>query len=436
MARRLCAVCSTSRRWVLALTAGFLLHPAAIEAQEHHPLPGAVYSSGVTSPAGATLVVVGGIAGDGADVRTAAADALQQAEQRLSEVGLGRDDILRVRAGLAPGAGDGAEFEGWNEAWTEFFPGEDPPARTTVGASATPEDAPIVLDVTAAYPAGAGHPATLENVRATLNPNVFHAGPSENPTVIASTRAGLFFSSGILPGVNQLEDVESMEEQMRSTMNRLTSTLFDHGLQWQDVFFVRVLPTPQPERADVDFAAWAPVRATLDDMTAGNAPGFVKWAAPGFSSTQRYVEVEVWAVPHAPQAVFATFDQESQNPNLRMTGTGFIAGGAHIAPNAELVWLSGVVAPEGTAPEDEGAATLAVMEERLQEMGASMADVAELRVYRIEGEEGFGDAYGEHFNNPENNPHRPVRTNYLVENLPGNRLVEVEAVIVLPPRSF
>jgi enamine deaminase RidA (YjgF/YER057c/UK114 family) len=103
-----------------------------------------------------------------------------------------------------------------------------------------------------------------------------------------------------------------------------------------------------------------------------------------------------------------------------------------IAPNAELVFVSGVVAPDGTAPADEGAAALALLQERLAVMGASMADVAELRVYRLESEAGFNAAYGAHFNNAATNPHRPVRTNYLVPSLPAGRSVEVEAIVVRP----
>jgi enamine deaminase RidA (YjgF/YER057c/UK114 family) len=113
-----------------------------------------------------------------------------------------------------------------------------------------------------------------------------------------------------------------------------------------------------------------------------------------------------------------------------------ISSGALVAPNAELIFLSGVVAPEGTGPDDEGRAVLALMSERLKVMGASMADVAELRVYRVEGEAGFNAAYASYFNNAESNPHRPVRTNYLVASLPGGRAVEVEAIVVRPPTGF
>ena len=44
--------------------------------------------------------------------------------------------------------------------------------------------------------------------------------------------------------------------------------------------------------------------------------------------------------------------------------------------------------------------------------------------------------YSAEWNNEETNPHKPVRTNYLVGSLPGGRHVEVEAIVVLPPKEF
>lgn len=427
----------------LCLSATFLSAFAVggLDAQVTYPVAGAPYSGGVTSPAGATLAVIGGIAGDDADVATAAAEALTSAEARLVEVGLTKADIVRVRAALAPG--DGSEFAAWTEAWTAFFDDGRLPARTTVGSSGLPDGAEIVLDLVAAFPLERGFPADVPGAVSTPNPNLRYAGPSENPTAVVYTGAGLFLASGQLPGRGEGTDPASMESQMRSSMNRVTATLFDHGLTWQDAFFVRPLPTPQEGRDEPDFAAWTPVYEALDGMTAGPPPAYTMWAAPGFGASGRLVEIEAWAVPQAPSPVFASLDSESPNPLLVMTGSerSMIASGALVGPGAGLLWISGVVAPAGTAPEDESMAALALMAERLEAMGASMSDVAELRVYRVpvDGDDALGpswnDAYGATFGT-EANPHKPVRTNYLVESLPGGRSVEVEAVIVLQPQVF
>lgn len=429
---------STLRALCFASSIGGALALAAskAEAQVLFPLPGAPYSAAAMAPAGSTLAVLGGIEGMGADMAAASTDALTKMDARLTQIGLTRSHVLRVRAALAPGPGDGSEFTGWNTAWTSFYSGGHLPARVTVGSSGLPGSARVVLDAVAVFPAELGHPARVEGARQTLNPNIRRAGPAANPTAIVSTRSGLFLSSGILANPNDLADAESMDQQIRGAMNSLTTTLANHGLQWYDAFYLRVLPTPQPNRSSVNFTAWEPVHAELSARSGGNAPAYTQWAAPGFSASRRYVEVEVWAAPHAPHPAFEVIDVEMQNPLLRMSGTGFIAGGALIAPNPELVFLSGIVAPEGTAPAEQGSVVLNLMKDRLVEMGASMSDVAELRVYRLEGEEGFNAAYSANFNNPDTNPHRPVRTNYLVGSLPGGRLVEVEALVVRPPQRF
>ncbi len=423
-------------RSVVALIAVVASFAAPASGQVVVPLEGAPYASAVTAAAGSTLAVFGGVEGAGADTAAAASAALTAVADRLAQVGLDKDNLVRVRAAIAPGAAE--DFAGWNTAWAGFFGSGRRPARVTVGASALPGSARVVLDVVAAFPAERGYPAVVEGTRPTSNPNIRLAGPTPNPTSIVSTGAGVFFSSGVLPNRDSLADPESMEQHIRGAMNSLTSSLAAHGLQWSDTFFVRVLPTPQPNRTAVDFAGWEPVFASLAERTQGNAPAWTMWAAPGFGAGGRYVEIEVWAVPQAPHAAFQSFDPKAQNPLLRMTGTptGQISSGALVAPGAELIFLSGVVAPEGTARDDEGKATLALMSERLAAMGASMADVAELRVYRVEGETTFNTAYGSYFNNAETNPHRPVRTNYLVESLPGGRSVEIEVIVVRPPGRF
>lgn len=432
---------STARLMRCYVVATLLLCGVEVAAQETFAAGTAPYSAGVLSRAGATLAIVGAIAGHGSTVAAAATDALVQVAARLDEVGLSRSQILRIRAGLAPG--DGSEFSEWDQAWTRFFSGGHLPARTTVGTSGLPDGALVILDVVAVFGEEAGYPVEVAGARSTLNPNLRLAGPASSPTAIVSTRSGLFLSSGALPGRN-LGEPESLEHHFRSAMNALTSVLANHGLQWYDAFFVRLLPTPQPDRSSPDFAAWAPVYETLSDLAGGQAPPYTMWAAPGFSSSNRYVEIEVWAVPHSPAAVFSTASENAQNPLLRMSGSerSPIASGAMIGPNAELLWISGVVAPAGTAAEEEPAAVLQIMKDRLALMGASMADVAELRVYRVDGGEGvnmgsaWNAAYGLEFNNPDTNPHKPVRTNYLVESLPGGRHVEVEALIVRSPRRF
>ncbi len=387
------------------------------------------YATAVIAPAGSTLAVIGGIEGAGADTATAARAALDALAQRLAEVGLDKQSVLRVRAALAPA--DAGDFAGWNAAWMEFFDAGHRPARVTVGASAVPGTARIVLDVVAGFPVGADAPV-VEGARPTANANIAVAGPESNPTAIVNTGSGLYLSAGVLPARDALADPESMEQHIAGAIETLGTGLTNHDLQWSDTFFVRVLTTPQPERPVVDFAGWDPVLASLREESKGFPGAWTMWASPGFSAGGRYVEIEVWAAPSRPHDAFRE-GGEAADALLRMTAnapTAMISSGALVAPDADLIFLSGVIAPEGTAVEEEGPAVLAVMKERLASVGASMADVAELRVYRVEGESTFNAAYGDYFNNAEVNPHRPVRTNYLVHSLPQGRLVEIEAIVV------
>jgi len=423
--------------WPALVGLALSLHGLAgcAEVGESEPAPAAIYADGVVSSAGATLAILGAVSGEGPGYMQAGLEALEAAEARLAEVGLDRGAILKVRAALAPG--DGTEFGAWNEAWTDFFPAGEAPARTTVGSSGLPGEALVILDVVAQLPEGSSFPGASEAMRATANPNILLAGPSEHPMAIVSTVNGLFMSAGVLPSRGTLENPDLMEEQIRSVISRLGGSLEDHGLDWGDAFFLRVLPTPQPGLEEPDFAGWYPVEETMTELSGGTPIPYSMWAAPGFSANGNFVEIEVWATwpmefpPPLEEAI-------SVEPLLRMSGspTGQIASGASIAPEAELVWLSGVIAPEGTAPEDEGMAALDEMKDRLEAMGASMAGVAELRVYRVPGESGFGAGYSAHFNNPEVNPHRPARTNYLVESLPAGRSVMVEAVVVRSPEGM
>ena len=423
-------VAGVSLAWVTGYAEGQRVLPAA----------GAPYSAAVVSPAGATLAVFGGVAGVGADGETASAAALAELSSRLDALGLDSGHVIRIRAALA----SGVDFGGWNRAWQNVFAEGSPPARTTLYSSGLPDNASVVLDAVAVFPDERGYPVSVVGSRPTLNPNLRLTGARKNPTAIVGTRSGLFLTSGALPN-RDLDDPSSLESHIRSSLNNLGQTLSSQGLRWHDMFFLRIMPTPQPDRPTIDFDAWAPVYESLGELTSGHATPYTLWGAPGFGASDRYSEIEVWAVPPSSSPVFSDIGDTAPNPLLRMSGSprSFISSGAMIAPNAELAWLSGVVAPVGTAPAEESAVAVSILKQRVAALGATLADVAELRVYRVaagtDGDElaaAWNDVYGAEWNNAENNPHKPVRTNYLVEDLPGGRHVEVEAIVVLPSKGF
>ena len=59
---------------------------------------------------------------------------LANVERVLVDHGLDRGDLVDVTAFLV----DMAHFDVWNEAWAEFFTGQEAPARTTVAVRALP----------------------------------------------------------------------------------------------------------------------------------------------------------------------------------------------------------------------------------------------------------------------------------------------------------
>lgn len=109
--------------------------------------------AGVSIPPGSmfwTSGTVAPVANEGAargsrerygDTRTQAVGILTRIEQLLREAGYGLDDLVYVRAYVAPDPQKGGAFDfaGWNEAYAEFFgvprnPGKV--ARSTVGVAA------------------------------------------------------------------------------------------------------------------------------------------------------------------------------------------------------------------------------------------------------------------------------------------------------------
>ncbi|MDR0786252.1 MAG: RidA family protein [Gemmatimonadota bacterium] len=102
--------------------------------------------------------------------------------------------------------------------------------------------------------------------------------------------------------------------------------------------------------------------------------------------------------------------------------------------DAEQIFFSGVVAPEGTAPSRQGAAVMNLLTERVTRLGARMDQVVGLQVFHTAGERGFDDAY----NNAADNRRDPLGVGprkHVVESLPGGRVVEVEAAVVRPVRG-
>jgi enamine deaminase RidA (YjgF/YER057c/UK114 family) len=253
------------------------------------PVAPAPYPEAMTAAPGSWLVAIDNVAGNGADLATAAGDALAKLERRLAAVGLNRSHLLSVRAELA--AGDTSAFAEWNTAWTSFFARGSPPARTTVGRGSLTGGAKVLLGVRAALPAGV--------------------------------------TARDFPGASKVPD--------------------------------------------------------SDLWTAGSDGELV---------------------------VFVSGD---------------------LFPKEEQIFLSGIIAPEGTAARREAGAAMTLLRQRLTRMGARMDQVVGLQVYRTASERGFEDAYNEAANNRRDPLGIGPRV-HVVESLPGGRTIEIEATVVRPVR--
>ncbi len=72
----------------------------------------------------------------GTDIESQARQAFENLGEALEAAGTSWDEVVKVNCYLTHPARD---FQGWNTVFKEYFP-EDPPARTTVGASLLREE--------------------------------------------------------------------------------------------------------------------------------------------------------------------------------------------------------------------------------------------------------------------------------------------------------
>src|SRR5690348_1091988 len=76
---------------------------------------------------------IGGESADGATMRQQAFAAMKRMERSLKQAGLRSDDIVSIRAYLAPGQGGAVDYAGWEHAAREFFNNTKArPTRTTL----------------------------------------------------------------------------------------------------------------------------------------------------------------------------------------------------------------------------------------------------------------------------------------------------------------
>jgi enamine deaminase RidA (YjgF/YER057c/UK114 family) len=408
------------------------------------PLEGAVYSSTARVAPDAALIFVSGT--DAPD----AAGALGGLTQRLALAGAGPADLVNVRGSLFVAPGETLSMEAWNAAWNQMLaPVAHRPTRTTLGtvALATPS-ARVNAEGVAARPFDAGAPLVGE---ATPNPRVRRLGTAAYGSAAATLvlpGTGLVFTAGILADPidatqpeNAVARYGDMKTQAASVMDKLEQTLRAQQASWDDIFYVRALLSPVPGETAVDFAGFG--EAFAQAFSARNPlhrPALTVWAAPGFNTTGRIVEVEVYAAArtHTPPPIRSiTAPPSPAVPLVRAVGapSAIISSSAAIPGARPLVWFAGVIGTGGGI-HDEAVTALLALRSRAEAAGTSLADTIYLRAYPVVGDDFPGnfarwnEAYSRFFNLPGINPHKPARTAFPVTSLPMGKQIEVEILAV------
>jgi enamine deaminase RidA (YjgF/YER057c/UK114 family) len=365
----------------------------------------------------------------------------------LTDTSLSPADLVNVRGSLRVEPGASLTMDAWNAAWADLFSGlSHRPTRTTLGAVALAGNDRVQAEAVAAY--WPDHDAAPRG-RATLNPFVRTLGDGpmgSSAAVIVHPGAALIFSAGALADPADLKQPEGnvarfgdMRTQAISTFRSLEQTLLTQGFRWEDVFYVRALLSPIPSATTVDFAGFETAfRAAFMGRDPAMRPALTAWAAPGFSSTGRIIEIEVYAAAADGTGPFdAVTANDKRNPWMRMSGTpeSRISSSGAVARHRPITWFAGVIGTAGSL-HDEAVTTLLTLRQRAAAAGVSLADAVQLRAYPVVGDDFSGgmsqwnEAYDRFFNLPGLNPHKPARTAFPVTALPMERKIEIEIIAV------
>jgi enamine deaminase RidA (YjgF/YER057c/UK114 family) len=406
------------------------------------PLEGAVYSSTVRVAPEAALIFVSG--SDAPD----ASGALSGLTQRLALAGARPGDLVNVRGSLYTPPGAVLSMDAWNAAWNQMLaPVAHRPTRTTLGTiTLESPSARVSAEGVAARPFDSS--AALPG-EATPNPRVrrFGSGPHGSAAatlVIPGT--GLVFTAGILADPvdttqpeNAVARYGNMKTQAASALAKLEQTLHAQQVSWDDIFYVRAMLSPAPGETAVDFAGFG--EAFTQAFSARNPlhrPALTAWAAPGFNTTGRIVEIEVYAATRTPSGPATAVETSAPDaPLVRTLGapSAIISSSAVITGGRPLIWFAGVIGTGGDI-HDEAVTALLSLRTRAEAAGTSLANTVYLRAYPVVGDDYPGnfarwnEAYSRFFNLPGINPLKPARTAFPVTALPQAKQIEIEILAV------
>lgn len=208
------------------------------------------FSAGTLAP---TLKAMAGAGEtrDKGDTASQARGALRRLQENLASAGLSFKDVAYVRAFIGPDTHQGGRFdyEGWNQAYAEFFPSSAAPARATVTTPTFGDPSTLIeIEIVATFPT-----ASSGGLAVATTSQLLAYGPSTAPIASAvAVRADvpLYFSAGAVAGG------DTVEAQALAALELLQSRMAEQGLGLADIALLRAYIVPDAE-GNLDRNGWS-----------------------------------------------------------------------------------------------------------------------------------------------------------------------------------
>lgn len=286
-------------------------------------------------------------------------------------------------------------------------------------------------------------------------------GPADTSNAEARARAQAMIERNPAMAASMAKMLErnygNVRDQAKSLFTQLGAHLGEAGLGHKDVFFMRMTVFPSTEVSiGESFGAFNQAYGADYNVAANpNRPTRTLVSTPGFAHAKQYLGVEVFAA--RPPAADGAAPGEllravGSRPGQQLDGD-LAPGGVLVDGRADLLWMAGVVpAVPADAPfADQIKSAQEVLAGRLASAGGALDRLVHLRFYvarpEIRKADGNLDpvavkreldlrvaAWEKHFLKNFGagagavSKHRPALTTLVVEAIPGNHQIELEAL--------
>ena len=394
---------------------------------------------------------IGANTDDGTTMKQQALGTMKRLEANIKTAGFELNDVVFVRAYLAPAAGGAVDYVGWDQAWSEVFGDQkEKPARTTVAVPLLGEPGRLI---------------ELEYVSVTTHPEKMIAGsealalPVSNPNLKpygtkvdriysgmgVTSDGGMYWTAGMTAPVlrrdvppSSSESRGDMYTQSRNTLARLKDSLAQAGLTLADVVFVRAFLGPGID-GKFDYDSWNKAYGEFfNNDEQPHKPARTTVTTPAFAGAGALIEVEfVAAFPKAP----VLFNGPDAGPHSKLRAysepNAMVSSAVAVRPQTALYFSGAAVPTVGGDMKTQALSALESLAGHLAEAGVGFKDVVFLRAYvpSADGKfdlAGWQEAYATFFNTPVQ-PHKSARTTIAIQALPNPAWkISIDAVAVVP----